>query len=267
MKDKKPRFSAPYEGKQPKHNRIVLKRRIIYSPRHLLIRENMMDIIPSEPYITVLPILVVLGALVFVVLLLILALLLRGGQVISRKTGGALAVTVALMVLFSGLWCAFLSPPVTYTEYKDSLYRNISVEGQSSWNYTTEMLKGDTMDGSVSLAMILEGQRSIVDNKTSPTFNLFIYDPDGNTVWSQINVTYSYFTVKALKPGLYEIKIHNPNTQAINGYVSFYVQGKVTLRPLEPLGQWLSLISLPLLGLGAWASGIYPRPKKEQTPS
>lgn len=222
----------------------------------------MMDIIPPEPYIGVLPILA-LGAILFAVFFLILAVLLRGGQTISRKMGGALALTVALMILFSGLWCVFLSPPVTYNEYKDSLYRNISIEGRSSWNYTTDMLKGDTLDGSISLVMILEGKEPTITNYTSTTFSLLIYDPDGRPVWTQINVTYSYFTVKALKSGTYEIEVRNPNMATLNGYVSLNVQGKVTLRPLEPLGQWLSLISLPILGLGVWASGIYPRPKKE----
>jgi len=226
----------------------------------------MMSIVSPEPYITILPILA-LGAILLVVFLLILAFILRGGQTISRKTGGALALTVALMILFSGLWCLFLSPPVTYNEYKDSFYRNMSIEGLSSWNYTTEMLKGDTLDGSISLTMILEGRELTLANYTPTTFSLSIYDPDGKPVWTQINVTYSYFTVKALKSGPYEIRVHNPNKETINGYVSLNVQGKVTLRPLEPLGQWLSLISLPILGLGIWASGIYPRPKKEQTPS
>jgi hypothetical protein len=27
---------------------------------------------------------------------------------------------------------------------------------------------------------------------------------------------------------------------------------KITVRPLEPAGQWLSLISLPIFGFGIW---------------
>lgn len=224
-----------------------------------------MDIVSSTPIIEF----VVIGAGVlgslFLLFLLILAFLSRGGQTISRRTGGALALTVALIILVSGLWCVYLSPTLTYTEYKESFYREISVEGQSSWSYAVDVLKEDTMDGSVSLYVVIYDRSPIVDkNFTDQTFSLFIYDPDGEIVWSQINVTYSYFTVKALKTGVHEIEVYNPNVEPIRGYVSFNVQGKVTVRPLEPLGQLMSLISLPIFGLGFWASGIYTVLRKRE---
>jgi len=206
----------------------------------------------------------VLGSL-FLLFLLILAFISRGGQTISRRTGGALALTVALIILVSGLWCVYLSPTLTYTEYKDSFYREISVDGQSSWSYAVDILKEDTMDGSVSLYVTVYDRSPIVDkNFTGQTFSLFIYDPDREIVWSQINVTYSYFTVKALKTGVHEIEVYNPNVEPIHGYVSFNVQGKVTVRPLEPLGQLMSLISLPIFGLGLWASEIYAVLRKKE---
>jgi len=224
-----------------------------------------LDIVSSTPIIEF----VVIGAGVlgslFLLFLLILAFLSRGGQTISRRTGGALALTVALIILVSGLWCVYLSPTLTYTEYKESFYREISVEGQSSWSYAVDVLKEDTMDGSVSLYVVIYDRSPIVDkNFTDQTFSLFIYDPDGEIVWSQINVTYSYFTVKALKTGVHEIEVYNPNVEPIRGYVSFNVQGKVTVRPLEPLGQLMSLISLPIFGLGFWASGIYTVLRKRE---
>jgi len=224
-----------------------------------------LDIVSSTPIIEF----VVIGAGVlgslFLLFLLILAFLSRGGQTISRRTGGALALTVALIILVSGLWCVYLSPTLTYTEYKESFYREISVEGQSSWSYAVDVLKEDTMDGSVSLYVVIYDRSPIVDkNFTDQTFSLFIYDPDGEIVWSQINVTYSYFTIKALKTGVHEIEVYNPNVEPIRGYVSFNVQGKVTVRPLEPLGQLMSLISLPIFGLGFWASGIYTVLRKRE---
>lgn len=224
-----------------------------------------MDIVSPTPIIEF----IVIGAgvlgSIFLLFLLILAFLSRGGQTISRRTGGALALTVALIILVSGLWCVYLSPTITYTEYKDSLYREISVEGQSSWSYAVDVLKGDTMDGSVSLYVVIYDRSPVVDkNFTDQTFSLFIYDPDGEIVWSQINVTYSYFTVKALKTGVHEIEVYNPNVEPIRGYVSFNIQGKVTVRPLEPLGQLMSLISLPIIGFGFWASGIYAVLRKRE---
>jgi len=222
-------------------------------------------------YVSIIPIFA-LGALFLVGFILIFAFLFRGGQNISRKTGGALALTMALIVLFSGLWCVFLSPPATYTVYKDSLYRAISIDGRSGWNYAIEMVKGDTLDGSISPDssvnpyMYTEGRCVFIVNYTFPRFCLFIYDPDGISVWSQINTTNTYFNVKASKTGAYVVKVQNPNAETISCYISLSVQGKVTVRPLEPLGQWLSLISLPIIGLGVWAAEIYPRPKKEHAP-
>ena len=222
-----------------------------------------MDTVPSTSIIGYIVVgIAVLGS-VFLLFILILVFFPRRGQMISRETSGALALTMALIILISGLWCIFLSPMVTYTEYRDSIYREISVEGQSSWSYVFDALEGDTMDGSVSSIVIFEDQYFALVNQTSPTFSLFIYDPDGEVVWSQINVTYSYFTVKALETGIYEIEVYNPNVETIHGYVSLYIQGKVTLRPLEPLGQWLSLISLPIFGFGFWATGIYSTLRKK----
>ena len=225
-----------------------------------------MDVVYQTPIIGFIVIGVAALGLIFLLFLLILVFLPGRGQMFSRKTGGALALTVAMIILISGLWCVFLSPTVTSTEYRDSLYVDISIAGQSSWSYALDVLKGDTIDGSVSsfFEETVKDLRVSLINNTSQTFSLFVHDPDGEVVWSKINATHSYFTVRALKTGIYEIEVYNPNVETMYYYVSIYVQGKVILRPLEPLGQWLSLISLPIFGFGFWATGIYPATRKRR---
>jgi hypothetical protein len=101
----------------------------------------------------------------------------------------------------------------------------------------------------------VDGIRDYKDSEK--TFNVYIYDPDAYIVWSETNVTHSYFNIKALKSGLYKLVVQNPNPHDVGCYIGITVSAKVTHRPLEPLGQWLSLISLPIFGLGIWASGVF----------
>jgi len=192
---------------------------------------------------------VILGVLFFI----ILGVLVSRRVTISVRTGGAIALTLASILLLTGLWSMFLSPLATYQETKNSFYQPATIDGLKTWTYSFTVQEEDNIDGSVGGIRIDQDP-----NASDKTFDLRIYDPDNNPIWSETNITYSkYFSIKAMKSGLYKVEVQNRYTQTIEVYVQITVNAKVTFRPLEPLGQWLSLISIPVFGLGIWASGLF----------
>jgi len=168
---------------------------------------------------------------------------------IPVKTGGAVTLTLASVLLLSGLWCMFLSPMATYPETEDSFYRSVSIDRLGNWSYSLSVREEDTLMVSVS--------PEIRDpNASVKTCKIYIYDPDGIAVWSETTATYTYVNIKALKTGVYKVEAVNPNQEAISCFVQITLSREMIYRPLDPLGQWLSLISLPIFGLGIWTSGI-----------
>ncbi len=159
----------------------------------------------------------------------------------------AITLTLSSIILLSGLWCMFLSPATTYYENREYFYTEMTIDGQNSWSYDLIMYEGDTLDGSINELWTYERY-----NVSSSTFNFRIYDEDNNIVWSRNRVTNANFNLKPLKPGEYKIEVQNPNNQIVDYSIQFTVRGKVTNRPLNPLGQWLSIISLPVFGFGIW---------------
>lgn len=189
------------------------------------------------------------------IFLIVLVIFVSRRVTITMKTGGAVALTLASILLLSGLWCMFLSPTMTYSETKESFHNRIPIQVFKSWSYNFSLQKGDTLYGSA------DGLREY--NAPEKAFNIYIYDPDGNIIWSETNISYTYFNIKALKSGLYRFVAQNPNPHIIGCYIQITVSAKVTYRPLEPVGQWLSLISLPVFGLGMWASGVFALRRKK----
>ena len=163
------------------------------------------------------------------------------------RASGAIALTLASIILLSGLWCLFLSTITTAYENRENFYTEISIESQNSWNYNLKIFEDDTLDGSVNEVRTYEGSKV-----SSNTFNFRIYDPDNHVVWSKNNVSNAYFNLKPVKPGEYKIEVQNPNNQIVDCSIRFTVRGEVTHRPLNPIGQWLSITSLPVFVFGIW---------------
>jgi len=173
------------------------------------------------------------------------ALLLRRRVVMNIRTSGAIALTLASIILLSGLWGMILSPTSSYYENRENFYTEISIDGQSNWVHDLEMFEEDTLDGSVNEVIAYE-------KMSSSTFNFRIYDHNNNVIWSKYNVSNAYFNLKPVKPGEYKIEVQNPNDQIVDCSIRFTVREKITHRPLNPIGQWLSIISLPVFGFGIW---------------
>jgi hypothetical protein len=208
------------------------------------------DVVPSQTWLySFLPLIIVGVVVLGFIFLIVLGLLIGRRVTMTMMTGGAIALTLASIILLSGLWCMLLSPTMIQSDTKDSFYRELSIGGLESWSYSVNVRVEDT------LMIHADGIRAY--NDSVKIFNVYVYDPDGEIFWSETNTTYAHFSMKALKSGLYRIEVQNPNQNIVDCYIQFTVSAKVTYRPLEPLGQWLSLISLPIFGLGMWASGLF----------
>ncbi len=160
---------------------------------------------------------------------------------------GALTLTLASIMLLSGVWCYFLSPVTEYTKHVDSYRYTLSIEGFASRSVAFHAEKDETIDVTVGFRV------RIPPPPINPErINVRIFDPEGKLIWEDINVTSSHYRARAPKSGSYKIEVENLGAETIS--IPIYVTRtvRISTRPLEPLGQWLSLISLPIFGFGIW---------------
>ena len=168
-------------------------------------------------------------------------LLLRDRNVMSKRTGGAITLTIASIILISGLWCYTLSPTVKRYEH-DTIVRGETpiIEALQTQTYYVELDMGERLTGDI--------------NCEEASFTLRIYSPTGALVRSVPNVTTSGLSVEALESGSYRVEVENPNPESIRPFIYIGKETEAFYRPLVPAGQWLSLVSIPLFALGIWAS-------------
>lgn len=180
------------------------------------------------------------AGLVILTFIFVSILLLRDRVLMSKRTGGAVTLTLASIILLSGIWCYALSPTVRRYEH-DSIVRGEkpTIGASQIQTYYVELKEGERLTGDVS--------------HEEAAFTLRIYDPEGDLIRSALNVTTSGLTVEALRSGSYRVEIENPNPESITPYIYIGKETEVPHRLLAPAGQWLSIISIPLFALGLWA--------------
>lgn len=236
------------------HSSTVPKDRIISQaskyPFGFQVVASVLDTLPPSSWLlSLLPLIIVAAVILGLILFILLGTFVSRRAAMTMKAGGAVALTLASIFLLSGLWCMLLSPIVTYSQPRSSFYNPVSIGAYKNWSYGFNVQKGDTLSGYIS---VYDGL-----NASAKTFSFLIYDPDNILVWSETDLPFKNFNIEALKSGIYKVEVHNPHPQPIQCYVQITVSEEVTYRPLEPFGQWLSLVSLPIFGLGLWASGIF----------
>ncbi len=210
-----------------------------------------MDVSSSLYWYGIIPLIIIGAVILGVIFLVIIGLLVSRRVSVDLKVGGAITLTLASIILLSGFWCMFLSPTASYSHMKDSFYRQVSVTGSGEWIYSFDVERKNILSGSINFAGSSLNVGGIV--------NVSVIDPDGEVVWFEklsSKSAYVYFNLKALKSGVYQVRISNLIGEDVPLIVQVKVYEKVAYRPLEPLGQWLSLISLPIFGLGIWASDV-----------
>ena len=174
----------------------------------------------------------------------------------SREASGAIVLTVAAVILLSGAWSMWLSPTIDTRKYDEIAARSLAIEPLGSISQTFEAKDGQEIEVNIDsmgpVTVIREPDK--VEQPIYPIFSVKIYDPKGKLVWAQKNVTRTFFTQPSsiTLTGTYKVEVTNPEKEAVSLIMRVTDRTKTTIRPLEPVGQWLILISLPIFGLGAW---------------
>jgi hypothetical protein len=166
----------------------------------------------------------------------------------SREERGAIALTIALVVLVSGAYCLWLSPTHDKREYEEKEVMSFAVEpyGSSTQSFKAELGRElEVTIGSDLVAVPGTGAKVV-------SFSVAIYDPEGELILSKSDVNRISLTIEVERGGLYKVEVENPHDETINLTLRVVDRTVKKVRPLKPLGLWLTLISLPMLGLSLW---------------
>ena len=150
----------------------------------------------------------------------------------------------------------WFSPTYDTRKYEEIAIRSFVIEPLGSLTQTFEVEKGQEIEVNIDFI----GPIRVVEvpgraeEPILPIFSVKIYDPSGRLIWSQTNVTKVFYMqpTPVAESGTFRVEVSNPQKDAVSLTMRVQDRTKITIRPLEPLGQWLALISLPIFGLGIW---------------
>lgn len=163
---------------------------------------------------------------------------------LERRSVGVVILTVATLLLLSGLWCIYLSPLAIYgpSDLNTAWYKNFREQhfppnATVSYSFTVD-------EGQYVRIWITN-----VEMVTTRIFETLIRDSENNIVYLRTGT--SPIDLAPRKAGQYTLEIRNQpyvETDLTVEIIGYYV----TSRPLIPIGQLLILISTPLYGLSIW---------------
>jgi hypothetical protein len=180
-----------------------------------------------------------------------------------RQTKGAITLTLAAVVLFSGLWALWYTPTLTYEPRKSEQITNIDfiLDANSSAVKAFEVGEGvEELSIGIWPQTIVQNYNPAEDSPPPPSdippvISAKILDSQGNAVRAYDNVTTvsGEERVAVQGSGTFNVKVSNGLTEnAARMELRVTDVSKVPNHPLEAMGQWLTLISLPVFGLAAW---------------
>jgi len=172
---------------------------------------------------------------------------------VTRRMAGAVALTVAAVLLMSAAWFYFLSPTTKGSEMIG--HYDFALERLASKNVTFSAEEGQTIRTSTYLRhRVLEEPPP----PWHPPYNVRIFDPDGKLVLHQENLSaWNNQEFKAQKSGDYVIEIESLSNETTTA--EFTIRRIVQFRPAAPIGHWFLMMSLPVLVFGILAMVIKQR--------
>ena len=180
------------------------------------------------------------------------------------KAGGSLVLTLASVLLLSGLWCIYLSPVSTAREQTKQFIQD-SVTLNENWDIVTYTVTVEDTDRlTITLHRTTFAGPYLNSSSIPPTnigdgvgiafllpqVSLHLYDPFDHIIWSEQG-THIHSTIQ-LAAGKYKLSIYNGNDFKVECFITLKVMGDVKYQPLQPVGSLLILVSLPTFGLGIW---------------
>jgi hypothetical protein len=178
----------------------------------------------------------------------------------SSQTKGAVTLTFASVVLLSGLWALWYVPESGYDYRKNEHIAGVDFIVKPG-NSTTKEFE---VDRGVEEIRINIWSETILDDPYDPEQHPYdippmvsvrISDPEGKVVKSYDNITsLSEGEMIAVgRSGTFKVDIENNDSEnSVRIELQVYDVTKVVNHPLEAMGQWLTIVSLPLFGLAVW---------------
>jgi hypothetical protein len=178
----------------------------------------------------------------------------------SGQTKGAVTLTFASVILFSGLWALWYVPESGYDYRKNEQMAGVDfiVEPGNSTTKEFEVKRG------VEDMRLYLWPQTILDDpydterppyEIPPVISIAIHDPEGKVVKSYDNITSlsEGVMIAVSSPGAFSVDIENnsPKNDVRIG-LQVYDVTKAVSHPFEAMGQWLTIVSLPIFGLAGW---------------
>ena len=178
----------------------------------------------------------------------------------SSQTKGAVTLTFASVILFSGLWALWHTPTSTYEHRKNEEIAGVDFvleSGNSTTNTFEIKEKVEEIRVSVWPQTIpsepYDPERHAPD--VPPVISVRVHDAQGKVVSSYDNITSlsDGESIAVDSHGTFKVDVSNnlaDNAARIELGINDVT--KVPNHPLEAMGQWLTIISLPVFGLATW---------------
>lgn len=170
-------------------------------------------------------------------------------------------MTLAAVVLFSGLWALWYTPTSAYESRKNEQITNLEfiLNANSSAVKAFEVSEGvEVLGVGIWPQTIVQNYDPAEDSPPSdvpPVISARILDSQGNVARTYDNVTTvsGEERIAVQESGTFEVEISNSLAEnAVRVELRVTDVSKVPNHPLEAMGQWLTIISLPVFGLAAW---------------
>lgn len=168
-------------------------------------------------------------------------------------------MTMGAVILFSGLWALWYTPELTYEPRRNEQIASIELvlePNASTMKVFDVNRKVEELGVSIRAQTIMKND----PNQTSyPTdipaiFSAKILDSQRKAIASFDNVTSLVYAERiAVEAGVFQIELTNASSEnALSMQIQVHDVTKVVNHPFEAMGQWLTIITLPIIGLGIW---------------
>lgn len=176
------------------------------------------------------------------------------------QTKGAVTLTFASVILLSGLWALWYTPTLTYEYRRNEQIAGVDFTLQPGNSTTKTFVVKERVD-EIRVSVWPQTLPNVPYDPAQPppeippVISIRIHDPQGQVVKSYDNITSlsDGESIAVDGSGTFKIDVSNNLAEnAMNIELDVYDVTKVPNRPLEAMGQWLTIISLPVFGLAAW---------------
>jgi hypothetical protein len=166
-------------------------------------------------------------------------------------------MTLAAVTLLSGLWALWYTPTTTYEPRKSEqvAYSSFILKPGDSAVKTFEVGK-EVEELSVNISpQIVYDPEDQNPSSIPPMISAKVVDPSGKVVRTYDNVT-SVSDGERLavsEPGTFKVEVSNNEAEnALQVELRVADNSKIPNHPMDAVGQWLTVISLPVFGLAGW---------------